>query len=457
MSKSVTDRLAEYVFEAKFNEMPRDVIEKAKELILDDVGNALGGFPIRGSKILLKWARTLSCKPESTIIGDGSKTLSCIAAGLNSYMAWATDFMETYRNLGHPGSNIVQTALSLGEREGISGKDVLTAVIVAYEVTSRIINATIPTPKFRRRVWNMSWHVIGSVVAATKVLELNVAEIENAFGIGIGNAPTYNLHKLLYVPASMAKGANFIHCFIGIISAELAKMGFTGHHDILDGDYGYWSTISDVNREEEYTKGLGKEYNLLKYVSLKPWSTCRWAQPGVESLLKIMKEKNLTVNDVEKVVYCAHEKVTSFPYNNTDPKTPEDAYWSVPWAFANAALGYPPGPSWYSDERFEDKRLKEFMKKVELRTYRPAVTAFSKDPQKSVTLLIVKTKEKTYKERTEYCKGDPQRPMTRDELVSKFKSQASQVIDSEKVEENVRIIEWIEDLDNVKELFDLLY
>ena len=455
---SVTREIVNYIINADFKSMPSDAVIKTKELILDDIGNALGGSVLQSGEIIIKWAKTLGGRAEATIISDGAKVPAAIASGVNTQLSMGLDFMETYKNRAHPGSGMVMTALALGERQKAKGQDVITAVCTAYDVTGRIIDATFPTPEYRRRVWNESWQGCGPLVVAIKLLRLTEEEGMNAFGMALGNAPTTNVHNILYVPASMSKCGNQFHNFVAINAAILAKLGYTGYYEILDEPYAYWTTISDSNQWETYTKDLGKEFLILNAMSLKPWPTCRWAQPGIESLLSIMNDEALRATEIEEITYHAHEKVTAFPYDNTSPKTAEDAYWSVPWAFANAALGYKVGPSWYSRERFEDDDLKEFMQKVKIKTLPEAVEAFAKEPEKSTTLLEVKTKDrKVYRRKTEYCKGDPQRPMSLEEVINKFLQQTEGIISREKAYKLIDYIEELEMIEDISNISNLLY
>lgn len=455
---NITRKIVNYAIGASFKNIPDEAIRKAKELILDDIGNAFGGSVLKSGKIIVEWGNQLGGALESTIVSNGTKVPAGIASGVNTQLAKGLDFTETYKNRGHPGSGIVMTALALGEREKANGKETITAVCTAYDVTGRIIDATFPSPEYRRKVWNESWQGSGPLVVAVRLLGLTEEEAMNAFGMGLGNAPIMNVHNILYVPASMSKCANQFHNFVAINAAILAELGYTGYHEILDEPYPYWTNISDTNDWETYTSGLGQDFLIANAMALKPWPTCRWAQPGIESLLRTMKTKNLRSQDIDEVTYHAHEKITNYPYDNIAPETPEDACWSVPWAFGNGALGYKGGPLWYTDERFRDKNLKRFMKKVKVKTLSEAVETFAKEPEKSVTLLEVKTVEgKTYSERTDYCKGDPQKPMTHEEVIDKFLWQTEGVISKEKAYKLVELIERLEELEDVSEIARLVY
>ena len=454
---SVTERLADYIVKARFEDIPENAVSKTKELILDEIGNALGGTVLRSGKIIIDWGKLLGGSPEATLFSDGTKVPVGIASGVNTQLCMGLELMETYKNHGHPASGMVMTALGFGERDKLSGKEVLTAVCTAYDVTGRIIDATFPSAEYQRRVWNSSWQGCGPLVVSIKLLGLNREEGMHAFGMGLGNGPTMNVHNILFVPGSMSKLGNQFHNFVGVNAALLAKLGYTGFHEILDEPFAYWTTISDRNDWDTYTRGLGEDFLVVSAMAFKPWPACRWAQAGIESLLKIMTEKGLKPDDIAEITYHAHDKITSYPYDNTSPSNPEDGYWSVPWAFGNAALDYPIGPAWYQDERFTDHDLKRFMEKVKIKTLPEAVDAFAKEPEKSVTLLEVMTKAGTaHTERTEYCKGDPQEPMTHKEIIEKFLSQALGVIPEKKARKIIEIVENLEEAPDVSEIAPLI-
>jgi len=174
--------------------------------------------------------------------------------------------------------------------------------------------------------------------------------------------------------------------------------------------------------------------------------------------LEIMKTEGLKPSDIEEVTYHAHDKITSYPYDNINPANPEDAYWSVPWAFANAALGYKIGPPWYIDDRFRDGEMPKFMRKVKIKTLPEAVEAFAKEPAKSITLLEVKTTQgKMFTKRTLYCKGDPQKPMSDDEIIAKLVSQTEGVISEDKAHKLIELVENLENLPDISGIIKLVY
>ena len=455
---SITKRLAGYITAARYADIPPEAIAKTKELILDEIGNAIGGSVLASGKIILEWGKMFAPQPEATLISDGTRVPIAIASGVNTQLCMGLELMETYKNRGHPASGMVMTALAVAEKDNIGGKDIITAICTAYDVTGRIIDATFPSPEMRRKVWNSTWQGCGPLIAAIRLLGLTDDQAVHALGMGLGNGPTMNVHNILYVPGSMSKLGNQFHNFVGVSAAVLAKMGYTGFHEILDEPFGYWTTISDQNDPEGYTRGLGRDYLVTSAMAFKPWPTCRWAQAGIESLLAIMAANRLGPEDMTEVIYHAHEKVTGYPFNNTEPTCAENAYWSVPWALGNAALGHRIGPQWFIDARFSDNALKRFMKRVKIETLPAAVDAFAREPEKSVTRLEVKTAGgDRFVRETEYCKGDPQQPMTHQEVLDKFYDQTRGVIDAKNAERIADRIENLETLADISRITRLTY
>jgi len=453
---NVTKKISEYVANAEFEDLPTAVVEKVKELILDNVGCAFGGYATGADKALIDFVKLLRGRRDSTIIGDGSKVPCCLAAGVNAQMANILDFDETYRNRAHPASSIVQSAISVAEFLEAGGKDLINAIVVGYEVATRIGDATHPSPELMKKVWLQNWPIFGVVAAVAKLLHLDEDRIKQSFGIAGGVAPTINVHRILDVPGAMIKLLNFWLCELGINAVFLAKEGVTGFHDYFDGNKGYWVTVSDRCDWEAMTLKFGEEYNIEKFLSLKPWPTCRWIHPGIELVLELLQEEKIGIKDIDEIVFKAHWKVCTSPYDNPEPKTMWDAIWSVPWGITMAVLGYEPGPEWYAKERFTDPNVLSFAKKVKVAPDPEASEIFEKTPEKTFAKIELRAKGKVYSRKIEYCKGDPKKPMTKQDLKWKFRKLVGTILSRKRTERLIRTIDNLECTDNVRELTKLL-
>jgi 2-methylcitrate dehydratase PrpD len=140
---SAGERLAEYVHESQFDGFPTVVIERAKELILDSVGCALGATQTDIGRSYINLAMDLAGKAESTVAGSGMRISALHAAYVNTQLANLLDFDDTYDvyHPGHPGCLIVQSALAMAEAIGATGEELLTSVILGYEVSLRVGHA----------------------------------------------------------------------------------------------------------------------------------------------------------------------------------------------------------------------------------------------------------------------------------------------------------------------------
>jgi len=138
-----TEILADYIAETNFEDLPNDVVHKAKMCILDSLGCAIGGYQTKVGQIVVDLIREMGGKPQSTIIAARHKTSSVLAVFANSTMANALDYDDTL--FAHPGATTIPPALVVGEDRNSSGREFITSVVVGYEVMLRIGYAIMPS------------------------------------------------------------------------------------------------------------------------------------------------------------------------------------------------------------------------------------------------------------------------------------------------------------------------
>ena len=451
-----THTLAEYVLSEKFENFPERVIQQAKQMLLDNIGCAFGGYVTDVGKSLVEFAKGMGGNKETTIIGDGTKIPCLIGAGVNAQLSNILDFDETSKS-GHLGSSTLQTALGVGEKIGSSGKRVIEAFVVGYEVANRISEAGDISKLKERGAIPRSSDVFGPAIATAKLLDLDIEQVKQTIGIAGGIAPTKNVRRLIDRPSHMIKTGNLWFCWSGIVAAFLALRGFIGPHDFLDGDKGFWSIFTDKVDFTTMTEKLGEYYYVSDQLQLKPWPTCRYIHPGIELVLDILEKEGIGPEDIEKITFKSAEFVCSPPYNEPKPREMWDGFWSVPWGIALAILGVEPGPDWWDKARFEDPVILSLAKKIKVEPLPEATKAFKKRGIEGLVGEVeVKVKGRVFKKKTEGVKGDPLRPMTEQEIIGKFKSLSRNVIDEKltnKMIEMAKNFEAIEDISQVTRLF----
>jgi len=178
---TVSQKLSKLAVGLKYDDLPQEVIDYTKRLVLDTLGCALGGYPSEPSKIVREVLSAMGGTPECTIIGSGTKTSCPNAALVNGLMTRYLDFNDTYMGLdySHPSENIA-TALAVGERQHTRGKQLITAIVLGYECHQRFADVFSLLKK--------GWHPVSASgyvapVIAGKLLSLTEEEMTNAIGI----------------------------------------------------------------------------------------------------------------------------------------------------------------------------------------------------------------------------------------------------------------------------------
>jgi len=456
MAGSVTRELADYVAGERFERLPWKVVESTKRLILDDVGCAFGGWSTKQGRILVDFAIEVRGEREATLIGEGEKVSCILAAGVNAHMAGILDFNETWK-VGHVGSALAQTGISLGERLGSKGSDVINAVVVGYEASTRIAEAVWSPKMMASKFRPNSWQVYGPALTAAKLLNLGVDKIEQTIGIAGTIAPTINVLRTIDRPSNMIKTGDFWWCWNGITAAFLAWKGFTGIADWLDGDRGYWTMVSDSCNEGAITKELGEDYHIVSQMQLKPWSTCRHIHGGLELTLNIVQEEGLKPDEIDAIVYRSYTLACSPPFDDPKPIEMWDAVFSVPWSIAVAVYGYEPGPDWFSEERFKEERIFDLAKKVRVEPLPEADKSFQeKGSEGAIVEVTVTARGREFRRRMEEgLKGSAKRPLSKTELENKFRSLVNRVVKEEQTEKLIGTINRLEEIRSIDHLTQL--
>ncbi|MFH1087663.1 MAG: MmgE/PrpD family protein [Chloroflexota bacterium] len=437
-----TERLAEFATGTRFEDIPGDVVAQAKRLILDTIGCALGGFSTDKGRISRQLAMSLGGNPESTILGTSLQTSCVNAAFANANMANALDNDDCLKNSPHFSMHTVSAALSVAERTEASGKGLIAAVLVAYDVAARVAHMfgyPLHVKEDSVEYWRgfgLSWEVFASAVAAARLLGLDSAGMSNALGIAATLTPV-PIHRFLItqpIPLVKYNEAGWTTAS-GVMAALLADGGYTGPPGVLDPDYEIWRVFgAEKSDYSSLAKDLGTSWHIMN-TSFKPWPSCRWTHHPLTLFSDIAKDNDLKPDEIEKVVVKGSWMNRAF--DSPDPAPgPIGPQFNIQHAIAAVALGIPPGPNWQKPEVINDTRVKEFRRRVFLergpRTLRGArddevirtITGelpgfFTKIP----TTVEITTRGTTFSKSGVYAKGDPWSPETRltdEELDQKF-------------------------------------
>jgi 2-methylcitrate dehydratase PrpD len=440
----------------RYERLSDDVIQKAKELILDSVACMLGGVKtLQGQKIINLFA-SMQGTPEVAVWGTRQRMPLLNAVYVNSYLATVIDFDDTYD--GHPGSTIVPVALSLAEPNSISGKSLIEAVVAGYEVGIRVSNGIKPTPERTKQVRGINtWQIFCAAAVAAKLLDLDNESGAHAMGHAAIHASVPSLRKWGFTDGKIQWLKNNFGwtSYGGVLSAILAKEGFIADTTILDGEDGFWIMASSDRCNYDALRAPLDTFFINK-VHTKPYSACRHIHPTLDAVTEIIKKHHPQPKEIEDIeVGTFYEVVNDY---TSLPSVPFDVVFSAPYLVALVLHDFPPGPDWLKEEHLKDKSLLETASKVRVTEWEEASRLYPLVNRELMSRVTIIMKDgRAFSSTIRIPKGDPRNPMSPAELRRKFEVVAGPLLGSEKSRRIYEIItDDLQNLETVTVLTDML-
>jgi len=394
--KFITHLIAEYISKSKYEDFPPEVIHKAKKCILDSIGCMFGGIISKEGKILIQ-SLLLNEIGHSTIIGYSEETTFLNSIYINPISANILDFDDSV--IGHPGATVVPPAINLAELFELSGKELIVSVIIAYEISIRLGINLQPLVSRESILGHGTWQTFGSASVVCKLLNLSNESIANAFGIAGANAPVPSVMKTTYglEGPTMAKNNFGSASMAGIQAGLLAKHGFTGPKDILDGDTGFWRMIglekNQVNAD--IFNDLGKDFKILD-IYFKLYPCCRFIHPTIDKVKQCIKKNHIELEKINKIFVKTVSSLSKMPFIKKKPESAGDGRFSLPYTLA-CALFEVNVLKWYDLSNLNNYPMLDFANKVEVQPDKLADETFQKDQQTILSrVCLVLDNDKKY-------------------------------------------------------------
>jgi len=359
----------------------------------------------------------------------------------NAIMAGCLDLDDgDYRPVGHlahAGRIAVPTSLALAESTGATGKDLIVAVAIAYEVTLRAGWLILGWGENHRTYPSSGMTgTYGAAAAAAKLMGLDRAKTTHALGI----AEAHCLHTSRVkrnTKEIMTKEAEGWGAMTGVTAALLAQSGFEGPDTIFD--------LPTDNREPLETLGLEWE---LQNLYFKPYSCCRYSHAPVDGVLELMQKHNLDAEAIQKVTVGVASSAASLRYYR--PATTWEAQFSLPFAVGAAIADGDVGPAQIAADRLGDANILKQADKVE-QVDDPEADAL-RPGMVPARVTITTTSGETLEAWVPYPRGAPQNPLSSEELDAKFRKLASRALGTGGTEDLSDYLDRLETLDNVSDL-----
>jgi 2-methylcitrate dehydratase PrpD len=395
---SLSRQLAQWVVDLRYEDLPPEVVDRAKGVTLHGLASVLLGSrsPDGQQAVKLIIEEEAGVRNGATIMVDGTRATKAGAAFANAEMAMAGGKWDTFRMLTHPGTSIIPGAFVAAETAGVSGKDFVTGLAAGYEVMERMAADFIPTVMARGFHAGVVFGIFGPAVAAAKILKLTEDQVNSTIALCASLAAS-NLEGARSGGRALREGAAVRNA---MLSVALAKEGHIGGETVLEGDAGFYHAYAGSNTGrltysfvgdtwtslDKITAALGREWMFLETL-YRIYHTAGYNIAHVDVTAKLCEEHDIRYEDVDRVEAVVNWLETQYP-SPAFPSRREDletrpgstAYFT---AYGVVKRGLP--VLWRQPGADDPPEVLELMKKVTLipshrmTLFGPRITIHTKD------------------------------------------------------------------------------
>lgn len=428
----LTQNFAKFIVETEYENLPQDICRLAKERLLDTIGAMLAGRAGWNYAEALMDATAQLGKGDRTPIGPKPQHRFPAArvAMLNATFAHAIELDDGHKFAGvHAGAVVVPTALEIGAELGCSGKQILTAIVLGYEIVYRLAVAQSPT------LINHGFHpsatcdTIGAMVVAGKLMNLNEEQMAN--GIGMAGLQAAGLMEAT-VSGQQSKCVMVGNAaFNGISCSYISQQGLEGTTTVFEGKMGLFRAMSKEISPEEVCNELGQTY-LIGDTYNKFYPTCRHSQPAIEAALNLAGAHNIDADQVERVKVGTHQVAYDLTGTIHEPQTPGEAKFSIPYGIALALKEHGVSVLHLQEKYYTNPDYLAIAKRVSVHIDGDVNAQYPKRRGAKVEIIM--------KDGTELIgecydlKGSPQNPVGFDEIEKKFVTGATGLLTTKAID-----------------------
>ena len=452
---SISRRMAQFALSLQYESLPEHVVQMAKRLLLDSLGCAFAAVKLKDIQASYEYLQQLGGKKHASIIWYGDRTTLPSAALINSLLIRAMDYNDVYwkQDPCHP-SDIIPAALAPAEFRGVSGKELITAIVVAYELEMRLCLAANPG------VREIGWHHASltqfvSPLVAGRVLGLSEDQMVSAVGIAgsshftLGGVVASHLTNMKNAADPMATEA-------GVSAAMLAAAGYSGPPEVFEGKEGLFEVLSSVRWDRNaLVNRLGEEF-LIAQCGFKAFPTEALTHQPITASLEVMQENKITSDEVREVLVETTKRGVDIlsDEGKYHPKTKETADHSLPYCIAVAVAKGNVLASDFSENALQEASVLKLIPKIKVISNSEIDSIF---PNVKRAIVTITTKDgRTFKKQEDFAKGQPERPLSAQELIAKFDANAQTALGKRQREKLIRATLTLEQCRNVRQYLPLL-
>lgn len=449
----LTEKFAKFIHEITYEDLPEDIVSLTKERILDSVGAILAGAGNWAYREpFLGVCEELGTGEVSAFTTGDRKFPLARALMIDATFGHAVELDDGHKYAGaHAGTAVVPTALTIGQLMGLSGKDVIPAVVAGYDIVYRIAAAMAPAQIDKGFHPTSNDDTLGAAATAGKLMGLTKEQLANALGLaglyasGLMEATvTGQLSKCVMVGNSAASAMEAVY---------MAKAGMEGTVSVFEGKDGFFKAKSADVDVEGLCAGMGETYLITDTYS-KMYPTCRHAQPAIESVLNLMERYHFGPEDVDHVWVGTHEVAYTLTGKIKAPKDSGEAKFSAAYGIAVALYEKGFGVCHLNPEYTNDPKYLEIAKRVTVEQD-PSVQAVY--PQKRGAKVTVYLRDgRELSEEVYDLKGSPNNPVGFEEIKNKFTANVKSLLPKEEMERLIDLVMNLETLPSLDPIMEIV-
>ena len=445
--------LSEFASKTRLNDLSADAVAATKRHIMDCTGVALAASVEPPGRIILDITQEQGGTPKASVIGSNLRTSVVSAAWANGALAHLLDFDDT--GFSHPTACILPAALAMAEAAGATGAALVNAVCVGLEVFERMSSSG---RQYEHVLRGRGFHptsLYGCSAAAAgagSIVGLNPRQMGVALGLAAANAGGLTQHFGTWGKGIHAGNA----ARAGVTAVLLARKDYVADPEGLEGDYGFYSAFhGDGNYNlDKMADGLGTHWSIVDPgLTIKRYPCCGGNLRALDAAQALVTEFDIRFADVERLEVDVHPDLLDIVRFHK----PTDGFrgkFSIDYVLAAMVLDRRVDLDSFSDEYCNAPRMRAALDKVRVNVHPEWGHDAASRRRSPVTITM--TDGRTFTKLVEKVRGSPGNPITRDELVDKYRSCAARVLKGDQLERSIAALETLEQIPATKDLIEAL-
>lgn len=446
-------RFAEYAVNLAFDRLDQRTIHEVRRRLVDSFACALGAWDAHAPNVARAICRRVTSEPGATFLGGRRPTLPALAAFCNGVLFRYLDYNDTYLSLepAHPSDNFA-AVLAAGEAAGASGREIITAAVIAYEIQCRLCDAA----SIRKNGWDhVTYGAFSTAAAASRLFGLDVERTTQA--LNLAGTPNVTLRQTRAGELSEWKGCAFANASRnGLFATMLATEGLTGPAPIFEGEMGFFRQVSGPFTIAK----LGGEHPgdtdfMINRTSIKFWPAEYHSQSAIHAALELRPQ----IPDLSQIrafdIYSfdAAVDIIGKDPEKWRPKTRETADHSLPYCTAVALVDGDVTLDSFSEARLRDEALLGLVTKIKIHRDQALTARYPRGIPNRLVVTLADGRKLVAE--NEFPRGHDQNPMSDAEVEAKFRRMAAGRLDASRQQQILDLCFRLDQLRDLRELLGL--